>query len=73
MVAIYQAYFEGYPVLSSTESSIIYGLLEKLARLRGTEIRPLVVYTTQFEFDGPSIIKINDYLGFEYYEQSTHE
>ena len=70
MVAIYQAYFEGYPVLSSTEPGLIYGLLEKLARLRSCAIKPMVVYTTQFEFDGPSRIRIADFLEFEYYEQA---
>lgn len=70
MVAIYQVYFEGYPILSSTEPALIYGLLEKLARLRGQEIKPMVVYTTQFEFDGPSRIRVADSLEFEYYEQA---
>jgi hypothetical protein len=72
MVAIYQAYYEGYPVLSSSEPCIIHGLLAKIAGLRGLSIQPLVVYTTQFEFDGPSIIKINDFLGIEMYDHDDH-
>lgn len=72
MVAIYQAYYEGYPVLSSTEPGIIYRLLEKLARLRSQQIKPIVVYTTQFDFDGPSRIRIADFLEFEYYEQGAY-
>ena len=71
MVAIYQAYYEGYPVLSSTDPTIIYGLLEKLSHLRYRTIKPFVVYITQFELDGPSFIHVADFLGFEYYEQ-TH-
>jgi hypothetical protein len=72
MVAIYQAYYEGGPVLSSSEPGVIYDLIVKIAGLRGLTIKPLVVYTTQFEFDGPSVIRVNDFLGFEMYEL-THE
>ena len=68
MVAIYQAYYEGYPVLSSTESYVIHALLAKIAGLRGLTIQPLVVYTTQFDLDGPSLIKINNFLGIEMYD-----
>ncbi len=70
MHAIYQAYFEGYPVLSSTDPKIIYELLEKLSNLRHRKIKPLVIYITQFELDGPSFINVADFLGFEYYEQA---
>ena len=72
MVAIYQAYYEGYPVLSSREPEIIYGLLEKLARLRSRVIKPMIVYITQFELDGPSRIQVADFLEFEYYEDEVH-
>lgn len=72
MVAIYQVYYEGYPVLSSTEPGIIYGLLEKLARLRGKEIKPMIIYTTQFDLDGPSRIRVADFLEFEYYDEEAY-
>lgn len=68
MVAIYQAYYEGYPVLSSEEPDTIHRLLAKIAGLRGLAIQPLVVYTTQFELDGPSVVNIHDFLGFEMYD-----
>jgi hypothetical protein len=57
-------------VLSSSEPGVIYDLIAKIASLRGLTIKPLVIYTTQFEFDGPSIIHVNDFLGFEYYEHT---